>query len=90
MSLGVPLYGSPLASKLIPSSTRVTDKNKILISGDSVVGISICLLYDVACHLGGTKRATTTFVLTENYDVVRRRQAWLASVRILIGDCWRF
>ena len=26
---------------------------------------------DVASHLYGTKRATTTFVLTENYDVVR-------------------
>ena len=39
----------------------------------------------MACHLYVTKRATTTFVLTENYDVVRRSQEF--------GECqisvWR-
>ena len=49
----------------------------------------VCQLWDVACHLEGTKRATTTVVLTENYDVVRRGQAWLAVVRSLIGVCGR-
>ena len=44
-------------------------------------------MLDVACHLEGTKRATSTVFLTENYNVVRRRQARLAVVRSLIGVC---
>ena len=44
----------------------------------------------MACHLCGTKRATTTFVLTENYSVVRRGQARLAGVRFLCCLCLSF